>query len=135
MTYISDKLREQVRQRANGRCEYCGKPENVNTFSHQVDHVIPEDHTGTSEYINLAWACFRCNNGKGRDIASIDEETKQLTPLYNPRTQNWNDHFEMNAEAVIVGKTPIGRVTVRLLEMNRERQIEIRRNLIEEGRW
>ncbi len=135
MTRVLGALREEVRRRANGRCEYCGKPENVNTFSHQADHIIPERHTGTTEFSNLAWACFRCNNAKGGDIASIDQLTGQLTPYYNPRTQIWAEHFEMNETAVITGKTAIGRVTVRLLDMNRERQIEIRRNLIEDGRW
>ena len=90
---------------------------------------------GTSELINLAWACFRCNNAKGRDISSIDAETGVLTGLYNPRTQNWDEHFEMDAHAIIQGRTAVGRVTIHLLGINREKQVETRRNLIEEGRW
>jgi hypothetical protein len=128
-------MREQVRHRANGRCEYCGKPEGVNTYSYQVDHIIPEKHTGTSDFSNLAWACLRCNGTKASEIASYDVLTKQLTPLYNPRNQNWHDPFEMDEEAQIVGKTPIGRVTVRILQLNHPKQIRIRRDLIEAGLW
>lgn len=135
LSRIPALLREQVRQRARRRCEYCGKPENTNTFSHQVDHIIPERHTGTDDFSNLAWACFQCNNSKAADIASIDEETRQLTGFFNPRTQNWDDHFTMNEDAEIIAKTIIGRVTIRLLDMNRERQVEIRRNLIDQGLW
>ena len=38
-------------------------------------------------------------------------------PLYNPRLNAWEDHFEMQA-FVIVGLTAVGRVTTRLLRMN-----------------
>jgi hypothetical protein len=128
-------MRELVRDRAKGRCEYCGKPEGVNTFSHQVDHIIPENHTGTSEFHNLAWSCLRCNSTKGSEIASYDVVNKQLIPLYNPRIQNWDEHFEMKADASIEGKTPVGRVTVRILQMNHLKQLKTRRNLIESGLW
>jgi len=135
MSRVTSRLRELVRERAKGRCEYCEKPEGVNTFSHQVDHIIPEKHTGTSEFNNLAWSCLRCNSTKSSEIASYDVLTKQLTPLYNPRTQRWDDHFEMNEEAQIAGKTPIGRVTVRILQLNHARQVQTRLDLIEQGLW
>ena len=135
MTRVSERVRELVRERAKGRCEYCGKPEGVNTFSHQVDHIIPEKHTGTSEFDNLAWSCLRCNSTKASEIASYDVLTKLLTPLFNPRTQNWSDHFEMNEEAQIIGKTAIGRVTVRTLQLNHSKQLKSRRDLIETGLW
>jgi hypothetical protein len=82
----------------------------------------------------LAWACFQCNVAKGSDVASYDAQTDELTPLYNPRTQEWDDHFELDG-AEIVGKTPVGRVTVRLLQMNHPERIEIRYWLIEAGLW
>jgi hypothetical protein len=40
-----------------------------------------------------------------------------VTRLFHPRLDNWNDHFA-SSEARIVGKTPVGRTTVWLLEMN-----------------
>ena len=134
MTRVPARLREQVRQRAQRRCEYCRKPETVGGFSYQADHIIPGRHLGRTELSNLAWTCFKCNNSKSVDIASYDEETGVLTPLYHPRTQLWNEHFEM-LEGIILGKTPIGRVTIRILEMNDPQQIEIRRLLAESGLW
>lgn len=83
---------------------------------------------------NLAWSCFRCNTTKAGDIASYDDETDQLTPLYNPRTQEWNQHFEMDGP-LIFGKTPVGRVTVRLLQMNTQNQIDTRQSLIDMDDW
>ncbi|MBZ0320837.1 MAG: HNH endonuclease [Anaerolineae bacterium] len=134
MTTISAAIREQVRQRASRRCEYCRKPESIDIYSPQVDHIIPQRHEGSSELDNLAWACFRCNNKKGSEISGYDKPTGELTPLFNPRTQAWDEHFEM-VEAVLIGKTAIGRVTIWLLEMNHPKQIESRRSLIEAGAW
>lgn len=134
MTRVPDRIREQVQQRANSRCEYCRLPEEFGFYGHQVDHIIAVKHRGSSLLSNLAWACFDCNNAKGSDVASYDENTAQLTPLFNPRTQAWNDHFELNG-AEIAGKTPVGRVTVFLLQVNRDEQVETRRDLIDAGIW
>jgi len=39
-TYIPATLRQQVYERAEGRCEYCLVPETVTLTAHQVDHII-----------------------------------------------------------------------------------------------
>jgi hypothetical protein len=103
--------------------------------SYHIDHNIPvRRHGGSPGIENLAWCCTRCNIHKATDIASYDAETGQLTPFYNPRTQIWNDHSEMDGP-LITGKTPIGRVTVRLLQINMQNQIDTRQLLIEMGEW
>lgn len=134
MSRVPAKLREQVRRRAEQRCEYCRKPEGVSAYAHQVEHVIAIKHDGPSTFDNLAWACFQCNNNKGSDIASYDKETNTLAPLFNPRQDRWDDHFTLD-NAVIVGKTPIGRVTIRILQMNHQDQIETRAYLMAAGLW
>jgi hypothetical protein len=132
MTAISKALREQVRQRAERRCEYCHKPEGFSNFSHSIDHIIALLHDGSDEATNLAWACFQCNSAKSGNIASYDNGV--LTPLFNPRTQAWNDHFQLEG-ALIVAKTPIGRVTIKILQMNHPDQLETRERLIRAGKW
>jgi hypothetical protein len=94
-------------------------------------HIIPvKRHNGSNALSNLAWACLDCNTFKGSDIAAYDELTKELTPLFNPRTQKWDEHFEIH-NFIIVGMTAIGRVTVRLLLMNDPERIEARRSYLE----
>lgn len=134
MTRIPDALKLLVRKRANYRCEYCGLPEGFSYYSHQIDHIIPIKHRGTSDDKNLALACFNCNNNKGSDVASYDEITKELTPLYNPRMQSWHDHFQLE-NAAIMSISPIGRVTVFTLDMNHPDQLETREELIKAGVW
>lgn len=135
MKRVSELVRNQVKERATGRCEYCRLPEEVARLSHQVDHIVPPRHSGSNEPDNLAWACFRCNNNKGTDISTIDVETNQLVRLYNPRTQQWDEHFVIEDTGHIVGKTPQGRATARLLDMNNDNEVEVRGLLVRTGLW
>jgi hypothetical protein len=61
-----------------------------------------------------------------------DPETEQLVRLFHPRTDCWPEHFE-GREAEIVGKTPIGRVTVQVLAMNADDLLLFRVELLAEG--
>ena len=131
---VSSSVRRKVRERAGKRCEYCRKPEETSLYSHHIDHIIAPIHGGTSNIDNLAWACFRCNVNKSTNIASYDFDTSLLTPLYNPRTQQWDDHFEVQS-AFVVGKTSFGQVTVRVLQINHPDQIATRQLLIKSGKW
>ena len=80
-------LRSQVHERAQGRCEYCHLSEEADLVRYEVDHVIAEQHGGETALENLAYACLDCNRQKGPNIASLDPQTNELTPLFNPRAQ------------------------------------------------
>ncbi|MBX3059232.1 MAG: HNH endonuclease [Anaerolineae bacterium] len=122
--YIPKEWRTAVIERANGRCEYCLKPQ-VSYFAHEVDHVTARKHGGETTLDNLAFACFECNRNKGSDIASVDPESGELTFLFNPRTQKWNDHFHL-LDGRIEPLTAYGRVTVFLLQLNHEGRVQER---------
>lgn len=119
MTYVPATLRRQGIERAGNRCEYCLLPAEVAFFPHEVDHVIAEKHGGATDIDNLAFACWRCNRHKGSDLTSFDPQTGQPSPLFNPRTQVWEEHFAREGERII-GLTPEGRTTVSLLRLNSE---------------
>jgi HNH endonuclease len=129
---IKQKVRQTVQTRAESRCEYCHIPDMVTSHTYHVDHIIAIKHDGSDELSNLAWSCLHCNRHKGTDIASYDRDTGELTPFFNPRSDVWNEHFELSG-VHLRGKTPIGRVTVRILQMNHLEQIDIRNPLIDIG--
>jgi HNH endonuclease len=131
-THIPAALRRLVRERAGGRCEYCRIPESVTLASHAIDHVISEKHGGPTEENNLALSCSICNGYKGSDIASVDPETGAVVVLFHPRRDNWADHFRL-AGARIEPLTPVGRVTVRLLQLNHPDRIAERELLVAAG--
>lgn len=124
-------MRKTVQERAKDVCEYCLLPDIGAYFEHQIDHIISRKHDGETVLENLAFACWRCNLYKGTDIASFDTETGDLTPLYNPRTQVWTEHFQMETSGVIIPLTAVARVTVRILRLNETGRIEERFDLIE----
>ena len=133
-TYISVSLRRIVFDRAARACEYCLIPEAFALSSHQVDHVIAEKHGGETIAENLALSCALCNQSKGSDISSIDPDTGEIEKLYNPRREQWAEHFQMAAEnGLIYPITSIGRVTVRLLQMNRVENLLGRQLLLQLG--
>jgi hypothetical protein len=131
---ISPALRKEVRERAKGCCEYCLLPEAQAFFPHEPDHIIAAKHGGETTTGNLALACFDCNRFKGSDIASIDPESRDLTPIFNPRTEAWVEHFSIR-DGVINPLTATGRVTESVLRFNLQRRIEIREILGSIGRY
>ena len=125
-------LVDQVWRRANGICEYCLLPQEFDRLPFQIDHVIARKHRGGDDADNLALACFACNNHKGPNIAGVDPNTGDVIRLFHPRRDNWEEHFEWRG-ASLVGRTPIGRVTVAVLEINLAHRIRLREMLMGEG--
>ncbi len=134
MTYIPDKLRDLVYQRAVGRCEYCLIHYEDAYKQHEVDHITAEKHGGTTQEENLCLSCFDCNRHKGSDLASLDIETGNIILLFHPRRDRWEVHFALD-EGTIRPISPQGRVTVRLLQMNTTRRVAERKALAELGRY
>jgi len=96
--------------------------------SHEVDHVIAQKHGGATTAENLALSCTTCNNRKGTDLTSIDPADGSIALLFNPRREQWNEHFRLSGSR-IEGLTPTGRATIALLHLNAvERLVE--RNLL-----
>jgi hypothetical protein len=134
MVHIPEALRRLVIERANRCCEYCRLAEADNFLPHEIDHVIAQKHRGTTTEDNLALSCFDCNRYKGSDIASIDPETQQVVPLFNPRRDVWGDHFRLDG-AQIVPVTAVGRVTEYVLKLNSDEHLIKRAALIRLGRY
>ena len=55
--WISLELRNFVRQRARGRCEYCQLHEDDAGLRHQPDHIVALKHRGATIESNLAYSC------------------------------------------------------------------------------
>ena len=125
-------LTRLVWQRAKGRCEYCQMPQAADDDPFEIDHIIARKHSGPTVASNLCLSCLYCNSFKGSDMSSRDPKTRKLTPLFNPRRNKWAKHFRWQG-AVLIGRTPVGRVTVALLRINDPFRVELREGLIAEG--
>lgn len=127
-SYIPAALRRLVEERANFKCEYCLLPTKVAFFPHEIDHVIAEKHDGITDSGNLALTCWRCNRHKGSDLGSFDPEAGTFSFLFNPRPQKWSSHFTLE-RLNLIGLTPEGRTTVKLLQMNSDERRSERQRL------
>ena len=126
---------EQVRLRAEALCEYCHTAEKWQYVPFTVDHIIPIAQGGTGGLDNLALACFHCNRRKTDRLMAIDPEMGTSVPLFHPRKQVWRDHFIWSADGLrVVGQTAIGRATIEMLALNRERAMTIRAADVAVGR-
>jgi hypothetical protein len=125
------KTKRLVYERAKGCCEYCQTCEDNTGQPMHVEHIDPN---GGDDASNLCLSCSSCNLSKATAIAAHDSETDTKTPLFNPRTQIWQDHFEwIDGGLLLQGKTPVGRVTILRLRMNQPRLVRARRNWIIAG--
>lgn len=114
-----------VEERALGRCEYCGMHQALQGATFHVEHVQPKAHGGTWDLENLAWCCPSCNLHKSDRTEAPDPESGVAVALFHPRRDSWPDHFEWHGDR-LVGKTPIGRATIRALDLNHSRRLRIR---------
>lgn len=124
---LPNRIKQRVRQRAKLLCEYCHTSEQWQYVSFTVDHVIPLAKGGQTTLDNLALACFHCNRRKSDLVTAVDPQTNEVVPLFNPRLDQWREHFVWSADGLtVVPLTAVGRATVTQLALNRERIIPIR---------
>lgn len=127
---VTPKLRKQIADRAENRCEYCQSLKSYSPSPFNLEHILPISKGGLTTLLNLAFSCYGCNRKKSDKLSFPDPLNGELTPFYNPRQDNWNIHFAWSNDGVlIVGITPTGRATVEGLDLNREELINLRKLL------
>lgn len=133
MSYIPADLRRKVISRAKNACEYCRLSQKGQEATFHIDHIIPEISGGKTILENLALACVSCSLRKGAKQIVTDPETMLEVQIFNPRNDNWGEHFEWDG-VVIKGLTAKGRGTIKTLNLNRRLILEIRKEEILLGR-
>ena len=130
MAYIPDKLKTEIHGLARARCEYCLIGEIFSEKPHEFDHIIATQHGGQTQRDNICLACFECNRQKGPNLCSVDPATGDVERLFDPRHQTWNDHFVQRG-AFIDPISPVGRATIRVLNLNSANRIADRLLLLQ----
>ena len=112
---ISPDIREQVRQRANFACEFCGVSETDAGGQLTIDHFQPKSKGGDDSLDNLVYCCARCNQYK---LDYWPEDPDDL-PLWNPRHEPATEHFLELDDGTLLPLTETGGFTIRRLRLNR----------------
>ncbi|MFB2881245.1 HNH endonuclease [Floridanema aerugineum] len=134
MSSRSETLRQKVRQRAGNRCEYCLSHQDYIMGRLQIDHIQPLAKGGTDTEDNLCLACELCNQYKWVQTESVDPQSEETVSLFNPRQQQWKEHFTWNTEGTeIIGLTACGRATIAALRLNNNLAVIVRQNWVKAG--
>lgn len=129
--HIPKTLRDTIAKESRFRCGYCLSLEGLTGIACEVDHMIPVSDGGLTTEANLWLVCGPCNKHKSGRTSARDPISKTWVRLFNPRQDKWTDHFEWQADGLlIIGKTEIGRATVVALQLNRELLVNARRRWI-----
>lgn len=91
--YLPDDLRRLLDEADDGRCAYCQTAVANTGQPLTTDHVIPRVLGGTTAFVNLCYACRRCNEFKGAAISAVDPLTGIEATLFHPRRDRWREHF------------------------------------------
>src|SRR5687767_2720240 len=106
MSRISGDLKDKIREQVRNRCKYCQMSQEIVSMPFEIEYILPQAGGGTDDEENLWLACRNCNGFKYTKTEAIDPQTSQKVPLYNPRMQNWSEHFEFSQDGTeIIGKT------------------------------
>jgi HNH endonuclease len=116
---IPARIQEKVRKEARNRCGYCLSPQHLVMGRLEIEHIIPLSARGSDDKDNLWLACRICNSHKSDKTSSVNPQTGQTVPLFDPRRQKWSEHFRWADDRIrIVGRTAIGRATVLALHLD-----------------
>jgi hypothetical protein len=133
MSGIPVFLRKLVIRRTGNICEYCHLSQKGQEATFHIDHIVPLAAAGETIAENLALACVSCSLRKGAKETAIDPETKTEVQLFNPRTEDWNEHFAWDG-VILKGLTAKGRAMIKMLDLNRRIILAIREEEILLGR-
>ena len=134
MSRLSLLLRQRVQQRGQGLCEYCRSCMDYTGHAFTIDHILPTSRGGTDDLNNLCFCCFWCNNYKHSRTQALDVRTGRIASLFNPRLDKWPDHFRWSPTYTrLMGRSAIGRVTIRALRLNRPSLVRARKIWVRHG--
>ena len=119
---ITPEIRQQVRQRANFACEFCGVAEVDTGGELTIDHYQPQTKGGGDELDNLLYSCARCNQYKSDYWPSTENDLI----LWYPRQEAINPHFLELEDGRLHPLTAIGTFTIKRLRLNRPPLISYR---------
>lgn len=118
LSAIPRSLRVEVQIRDMNRCRYCRLCQLGQGAAFHINHVTPKSEGGLTTLENLVLQCPHCSLHKSNKLGGFDPDTQTYSLLFHPLAETWPEHFQVDRDGSLVGKTAIGRVTVAELRMN-----------------
>jgi len=89
ISFYESFTRKNVWLRDESKCQYCGKPVALNSFT--FDHVKSKSSGGLTTWTNIVCSCLKCNTKKGNK--TLEEAGMKLIkkPIAPVIADNFND--------------------------------------------
>lgn len=125
---MRDRKLDEVRNRYHFACGYCGATETATGGLLTLDHYKPRSLGGEDSEDNLVYACFKCNQYKGRFWPDADQSSRQQRVLH-PLLDDLGKHLIENVQTgILEALSDTGRFHIGLLRLNRSQLIKNRLN-------
>ncbi|MGB8698840.1 MAG: HNH endonuclease signature motif containing protein [Thermosynechococcaceae cyanobacterium] len=132
--YVSVELQRRIRTYFANCCAYCRTAESLTVTTFEFEHIMPRAVGGATTFENLCLSCPSCNRYKAVRQSGLDTVTQQEVALFHPQLQLWTEHFAWDEDGTqMVGITPVGRVTIVVLKMNRPQLVRVRKMWVKMG--
>lgn len=122
------EYKQELKEDYYSRCGYCNDPDHWTGGWRffQIDHFVPKKYLkniSLTEYTNLVYSCFFCNNSKRAKWPSKDETVYNdgETGFVHPVTTDYELHFERDKMGNIVPKSSIGQYMLKALKLDLKR--------------
>lgn len=109
----------------HSRCGYCNDSDEwVGGWRFfQIDHFVPQKYLNeisVTEYSNLIYSCFFCNNSKRAKWPSENEgETiKDNKGFIHPKSEDYSNHLTRDLQGKIIPCSPIGEYMIKAMKLN-----------------
>jgi len=121
--YISNKLKALVYTRDNSTCQMCGRDVKHDGIGIHIDHIVPLEWGGKTEFDNLQCLCKDCNEGKKNYVASENPLLMEQISYATSCLERLRMYFEfyLNEELDVDRLSVIGRTREWTREVRRLR--------------
>lgn len=110
------------------RCGYCNDSDHWTGGwrFYQLDHFVPKKHLvkiDISEYTNLIYSCFFCNNFKRAKWPTKDENVHNDGKIgfVHPGTPDYEGHLQRDPNGNIIAATDLGKYMIKSLNLGLKR--------------
>jgi len=108
-----NKYKPELREDFCYVCGYCGKHERVSYTRMEIDHFVPKkvDPDRETDYSNLVYSCFQCNNKKWCHWPTEDKKShnNELVGFVDPATAEYDNHLKRCIDGTIEPLTDVGK--------------------------
>lgn len=118
------EYKQELKADFHSRCGYCNDSDEwVNGWRFfQIDHFIPIKYLNKilpTEYTNLIYSCFFCNNSKRAKWPSKNENEHILNNegFIHPKSDEYTNHLKRDSTGKIISNSPVGEYMIKSMKL------------------